>query len=109
MNARIIPGDRVLVLGPGPIGILCAAIARLSGAEVAIAGLERDRVRLEKARAYGCEVIIGNPLPWTKGGDGLGIRARPFHCCSGRAPREWPGRFRSRVSATPRPSSLATG
>jgi alcohol dehydrogenase/L-iditol 2-dehydrogenase len=73
MNARILPGDRVLVLGPGPIGILCAAVARLSGAEVAIAGLERDRVRLEKARAYGCEVIIGDPLPWTKAGDGLGV------------------------------------
>jgi L-iditol 2-dehydrogenase len=31
-NARITPGDRVMVLGPGPIGILCAAMARLAGA-----------------------------------------------------------------------------
>ena len=73
VNSRILPGDRVLVLGPGPIGILCAAIARLCGAEVAVAGLERDRARLEKARAYGCEIITGDPLPWAQGGDGLGV------------------------------------
>ena len=39
VNSRIHPGDRVVVLGPGPIGILCAAIARLSGAVVAVTGL----------------------------------------------------------------------
>ena len=35
-NSRIKPGDRVIVLGPGTIGILCAAIAKLRGAEVAV-------------------------------------------------------------------------
>ena len=30
-NVRIRPGDRVVVLGPGPIGILAAAMARLCG------------------------------------------------------------------------------
>jgi threonine dehydrogenase-like Zn-dependent dehydrogenase len=49
-NARVRPGDRVVVLGPGPIGILCAAMARLAGAQVALEGLERDRVRLEVAK-----------------------------------------------------------
>jgi len=73
VNSRIVPGDRVLVLGPGPIGVLCAAIARLCGAEVALAGLERDRVRLEKAQAYGCELITGDPLTWCRAGDGLGV------------------------------------
>nr|WP_218280497.1 alcohol dehydrogenase catalytic domain-containing protein [Verrucomicrobium spinosum] len=34
-NSRLKPGDRVIVLGPGTIGILCAAVARLCGAEVA--------------------------------------------------------------------------
>ena len=43
------------MLGPGPIGILCGAIARLCGAEVAIVGLENDRARLDVARQYGCE------------------------------------------------------
>ena len=71
-NANIRPGDRVIVLGPGPIGILCAAMARLHGAQVALVGLERDKVRLEKAKAYGCEVIIGDASAWAKQRDGLG-------------------------------------
>ncbi|MBP6508583.1 MAG: zinc-binding dehydrogenase [Opitutaceae bacterium] len=72
-NARIQPGDRVIVLGPGPIGILCAAMARLAGAQVALVGLERDKRRLEKARAYGCEIIVGDATAWAKQRDGLGV------------------------------------
>ena len=71
-NVRIEPGDRVLVLGPGTIGILCAAMARLCGAEVAIVGLPQDAHRLEIARQYGCEVIIGDAKPWAMQRDGLG-------------------------------------
>lgn len=72
-NARIEPGDRVLVLGPGPIGILCAAMARLAGAEVALVGLERDRARLNIAKAYGCDVIVGDATEWARARDGLGV------------------------------------
>jgi alcohol dehydrogenase/L-iditol 2-dehydrogenase len=72
-NARIQPGDRVIVLGPGPIGILCAAMARLAGAEVALVGLERDRTRLEVAKVYGCEVIVGDASAWALERDGLGV------------------------------------
>ena len=32
VNGNIRPGDSVLVIGPGPIGILCAMMAKLSGA-----------------------------------------------------------------------------
>jgi L-iditol 2-dehydrogenase len=71
-NARVYPGDRIVVLGPGPIGILCAAMARLAGAEVALVGLERDRMRLETAKVYGCEVIIGDASAWARERDGLG-------------------------------------
>lgn len=71
-NARIEPGDRVVVLGPGTIGILCAAMARLCGAEVALVGLEADRRRLEIAGEYGCEPIIGRAADWAKARDGLG-------------------------------------
>ena len=71
-NARVRPGDRVVVLGPGPIGILCVAMARLMGAQVALVGLERDRVRLEIARQYGCEIIIGDATAWSRERDGLG-------------------------------------
>ena len=72
-NARIKPGDRVVVLGPGTIGILCAAMARLCGGEVAIVGLEGDRGRLEIAqKSYGCTPIIGDVKPWAFERDGLG-------------------------------------
>ncbi|MFM7076397.1 MAG: zinc-binding dehydrogenase [Planctomycetaceae bacterium] len=71
-NARIEPGDRVIVLGPGTIGILCAAMARLCGAEVAVVGLEADRTRLAVAERYGCEAIVGSPRDWAFARDGLG-------------------------------------
>jgi L-iditol 2-dehydrogenase len=72
-NAKIQPGDRVIVLGPGPIGILCAAMARLAGADVALVGLERDRTRLEIAKEYDCDVIIGDATEWARARDGLGV------------------------------------
>jgi len=71
-NANLKPGDRVIVLGPGTIGILCAAVARLCGAEVAMVGLEADRHRLSIAKQYGCEVIIGDATAWARERDGLG-------------------------------------
>ncbi len=71
-NARIEPGDRVVVLGPGTIGILCAAMARLCGAEVAVVGLPADAERLEVAKQYGCEAIIGDATEWARERDGLG-------------------------------------
>ncbi len=72
-NARIRPGDRVVVLGPGPIGILSAAIARLCGATVAVVGLENDRTRLDVARQYGCEAIVGSAAEWARQADDLGV------------------------------------
>jgi L-iditol 2-dehydrogenase len=71
-NARIKPGHRVLVLGPGTIGILCAAMAKLCGAQVAVVGLEKDRHRLMIAAQYGCEVIAGDAGAWAMQRDGLG-------------------------------------
>lgn len=71
-NSRMRPGDRIVILGPGPIGILCAAIARLSGAEVCLVGLEKDRTRLEIGRTYGCETIEGDATAWAHERDGLG-------------------------------------
>ena len=71
-NTRLKPGDRVVVLGPGTIGILCAAVARLCGAEVAIVGLDADKHRLNIAKQYGCETIIGDATSWAFERDGLG-------------------------------------
>lgn len=72
VNSSIKPGDRVIVIGPGTIGILCAAVARICGAEVAVVGLESDKLRLDIAKQYGCETIIGDATEWAKDRDGLG-------------------------------------
>lgn len=71
-NSHIKPGDRVVVIGPGTIGILCAAVAKLCGAQVAVTGLEADLHRLNIAKQYGCEAIVGDATAWAKQADGLG-------------------------------------
>jgi alcohol dehydrogenase/L-iditol 2-dehydrogenase len=71
-NSPIGPGDRIVVLGPGTIGILCAAIAKLCGSDVAIVGLENDKRRLNIAARYGCDIIVGDATAWSLERDGLG-------------------------------------
>lgn len=71
-NVRIKPGDRVIVLGPGTIGILCAAMAKLCGGEVLVVGLKKDLGRLKVAEQYGCETTVENANDWALDRDGLG-------------------------------------
>jgi L-iditol 2-dehydrogenase len=72
VNSSIRPGDRVMVIGPGTIGMLCAAVAKLCGAEVALVGLEHDHNRLNVGKEYGCDIIIGDASAWARQRDGLG-------------------------------------
>lgn len=53
-------GDFVALLGPGPIGLMAAQVARTAGArEVLIVGTPADRgLRLDTARALGFEQVI---------------------------------------------------
>lgn len=55
--AEVSAGDRVLVLGPGPIGLACAFVAQERGARVLLAGL-RDATRLRIAREMGLEAVV---------------------------------------------------
>jgi alcohol dehydrogenase/L-iditol 2-dehydrogenase len=71
-NAEIEVGDRIVVLGPGPIGILSAVMAQLRGAQVAVVGLERDAERLAIARGYGLTIVIGDASDWAMEVDSLG-------------------------------------
>jgi L-iditol 2-dehydrogenase len=76
VNGRVRPGDSVLVLGPGPIGLLCAQMAKLSGAgTVIVAGLPADKHRLEVARQLGADITLeGGVLEYiAQHGDGLGV------------------------------------
>lgn len=51
--AVVSAGDRVLVTGPGPIGLLAAQVARAHGAAVTVVGLASDRARLDAAERLG--------------------------------------------------------
>jgi L-iditol 2-dehydrogenase len=54
VNAEIRPGESVVVFGPGPIGLLCARMAALAGADpLIVAGLSADAERLRVARELG--------------------------------------------------------
>ena len=76
VQTHIRPGDHVLVIGPGPIGLLCAMMAKLSGAgHLIVAGLPADASRLEVAREIGADATLdGDVLPTVRDlGDGLGV------------------------------------
>src|SRR5437660_1512053 len=66
-------GPEDVLLDRGPVGLRCAAIARLQGAEVAVVGLERDRARLDVAKQYGCIPIVNDLEEWARQGDALGV------------------------------------
>jgi L-iditol 2-dehydrogenase len=54
VNSTIRPGDLVVVLGPGPIGLLCTRMAALAGANpLIVAGVSADASRLVAARQLG--------------------------------------------------------
>jgi L-iditol 2-dehydrogenase len=54
----IMPGDRVLVVGPGAIGLLAAQVAAAGGAQVEVRGTAQDGPRLALARDLGCETSL---------------------------------------------------
>ena len=57
-NSRVSPGDRVLVEGPGPIGLLTAQVAEAQGGEVVVSGVGQDtKYRLPLARDLGFDTI----------------------------------------------------
>jgi 2-desacetyl-2-hydroxyethyl bacteriochlorophyllide A dehydrogenase len=75
--ARIVPGEKALVVGGGPIGVLCALVARHDGAEVAV--VEVNAFRVDLMRSMGLTVV--NPREadaaafvqdWT-GGEGVDL------------------------------------
>jgi L-iditol 2-dehydrogenase len=49
-------GDRVLIIGTGPIGLLHLSLAKLKGAKVIITGLEHERLKL--AKGLGADITV---------------------------------------------------
>lgn len=63
INAQIPLGGSVVVLGPGPLGLMAARLARLQGAGfVAVTGLRadnpREKARLALATQFGSDLVI---------------------------------------------------
>lgn len=77
-KSTIRPGDTVAVIGPGPIGLLSTAMARIAGARnLIVAGTTRDASRLDVARLLGATHTIDvqntNFVDYMREiGDGLG-------------------------------------
>ena len=55
---KIQGGDRVLVTGPGPVGLLAAQVARGAGGLVVVAGTSADEARLDVAVRLGFTVAV---------------------------------------------------
>lgn len=81
VKTNIRPGESVLILGPGPVGLLCLMFAKLSGASwVGLRGLKIDAKRLNIARSLGADETFdgadGDALKFVRSlGDGLGVDA----------------------------------
>ncbi|MFT4028753.1 MAG: alcohol dehydrogenase catalytic domain-containing protein [Protaetiibacter sp.] len=73
----VLPGDRVLVIGPGAVGLLAAQLARAAGAAVVVSGTERDAARLAIAAGLGFATAVApvtrDSLPegWAAGPDAV--------------------------------------
>jgi alcohol dehydrogenase/L-iditol 2-dehydrogenase len=53
------PGDHAVVLGPGPIGLMCVAVLRLLGpSRLTVVGLRRDGLRLDLAGRMGADEVV---------------------------------------------------
>jgi len=79
VHSRILPGSAVAVIGPGPIGLLCASLAKIAGAgTVAVIGTPADGWRLEVAKRLGAGATLGahgeDAREWAGNfGDGYGV------------------------------------
>jgi L-iditol 2-dehydrogenase len=57
-QANLLPNETVLILGPGPLGLLTAQIAKSLGAKVIICGIEGDEKRLSIAKKLGFNQVF---------------------------------------------------
>ena len=92
-GARIEAGERVLVLGPGVIGLIAAQVARAMGGDVALRGAPKDGPRLAVARQLGFDLICGTSTGGILAiGLSLGLSARELlDFYRGRGPAIFPG------------------
>ncbi len=54
----VLPGDVVLIEGPGAIGLFAMQAARLLGARTILTGIAKDEARLKLAKELGCDYTL---------------------------------------------------
>lgn len=57
-KTTIEPSDKVLIIGPGPMGLLLAQVVKSQGATVIMTGIEKDKERLEFAQKLGVDRTV---------------------------------------------------
>ena len=57
-QGMIAPGEVVLVMGPGPLGLLCAQVVKACGGRAVVAGMGKDKFRLDLAARLGAERTV---------------------------------------------------
>ncbi|MGJ7920068.1 zinc-binding dehydrogenase [Neobacillus sp. LXY-4] len=57
-KTTVTENDKVLIFGPGPIGLLQLQVVKAQGAFVIMAGITKDQKRLELAKELGADVIV---------------------------------------------------
>jgi len=62
-KAAVHPGDTVLILGVGPMGLFSTQYAKLSGGKVILAGTAADAARLEIGRKLGADHTVDVTQP----------------------------------------------
>ncbi|HNT36535.1 MAG TPA: zinc-binding dehydrogenase, partial [bacterium] len=68
-------GEQVLIMGPGPIGLMAARLCQLRGVEdIVIVGRSHSKARLKAARQMGATQVIRSDL-----GEMSSLRTRHFH------------------------------
>ena len=60
-NSRILPGDTVVILGPGPVGLMSLQVAKICNAgKIIVVGTGRSKIRLDAAKKLGADRIINS-------------------------------------------------
>jgi L-iditol 2-dehydrogenase len=57
-SCRIREKDKVLIFGPGPIGLLLAQVVKSQGAFVILTGITKDKPRLQLGKSIGIDVVV---------------------------------------------------
>lgn len=81
--------DTVLIIGPGPMGLLSLQIAKEIGAFTIVSGIDKDADRLEIAKQLGADLVVNTQKESLEKAimdatDGIGVTK--VYDCSGAAP-----------------------